>query len=192
MSEEYEVHGPHDHAVEHHESHGGDRGTSRIAVLTAVLACFGAISAYQSGADESLALLYKSDAAIRKTEAANQWAYYQAKGDKQNLAELGAALSPETSPQRKRFETDAARYRADKEPIRARAEALEKEVEKNNAASEERMHRHHRWSQATTVIQISIALAAITILTRRSWMQGLSIGVAAIGIVVAGLAFFGV
>ena len=77
-------------------------------------------------------------------------------------------------------------------PWHGHAEALEQEVVKSNAASEERLHRHHRWAQATTIIQISIALAAITILTRRKWMQRLSMAAAAIGVVLAGLAFFGV
>src|ERR1700757_1735221 len=172
MSEEYEVHGPHDHAVEHaaagHGGHGeGDPFPGRIAVMTAILASIGAIFAYQSGNSENLALYYKNEAAIRKTEAANQWAYYQAKGEKQNLAELGAALSDPSSEAHARFVADAQSYKSEKEPTRAHAEAIEKEVEKDNAASESLLHQHHRWAQATTLIQISIALAAITLLTRK-------------------------
>jgi Domain of unknown function (DUF4337) len=30
---------------------------------------------------------------------------------------------------------------------------------------------HHRWAQATTVLQISIALAAIALLTKRKWLE---------------------
>ena len=37
--------------------------------------------------------------------------------------------------------------------------------------SEASMHVHHRWAQAMTLIQIAIALAAITILTRNKWLQ---------------------
>ena len=36
--------------------------------------------------------------------------------------------------------------------------------------SGEQLHRHHRWAQATTVLQIAIALAAIALLTRRRWL----------------------
>jgi hypothetical protein len=46
MPEEYEVHGPHDHAVEHvgHDGHGGaDSFSGRIAVTTAILATIGAV-----------------------------------------------------------------------------------------------------------------------------------------------------
>ncbi|MFP3693634.1 DUF4337 family protein, partial [Burkholderia sp. SIMBA_048] len=73
MSDEYEVHGPHDHAIEHAGGHGGDNSASRLAVMTAVLASVGAIAAYQSGANENQALFFKNEAAILKTEAANQW-----------------------------------------------------------------------------------------------------------------------
>jgi hypothetical protein len=192
MSEEYEVHGPHDHAVEHAAGgHGGsDPFAGRMAVMTAILASIGAIFAYQSGTSENLALYYKNEAAIRKTEAANQWAYYQAKGEKENLAELGAALSANTTETQRRFTADAERYRLQKEPIRAKAESIEKDVALDDARSEALMHGHHRWAQATTAIQISIALTAITLLTRRRWLLYASMGLAAAGVVLGGMAFF--
>jgi hypothetical protein len=193
MSEEYEVHGPHDHAVEHagHGAHGDtDPFASRMAVMTAILASIGAIFAYQSGTSENLALYYKNEAAIRKTEAANQWAYYQAKGEKENLAELGAALSASNPEARSRFAADVDKYRQQKEPIRANAEALEKAVAQDDTHSEALMHGHHRWAQATTAIQISIALTAITLLTRRRWLLYASIGIAVTGVVLGALAFF--
>ena len=182
MSEEFEVHGPHDHAIEHAGSHGGDPSASRIAVMTAILASVGAIAAYQSGANENLALFYKNEAAIVKTDAANQWAYYQAKGEKQNLAELGAALSDPPSAAHAKFVSDVQRYKTEKEPIRQKAESLEEQVKKDNEVSESLQHQHHRWAQATTLVQISIALAAITLLTRKSWLQKLTIGAAVVSI----------
>lgn len=203
MSEEYEVHGPHDHAVEHaavgHGGHGHhgmeerDPFPGRMAVMTAILASIGAILAYQSGNSENLALYYKNEAAIRKTEAANQWAYYQAKGEKQNLAELGAALSaltPNSTEAQRRFAVDADRYRKQKEPIRAQAESIEKQVAQDDARAEELLHGHHRWAQATTLIQISIALTAMTLLTRSRWLLWTSLGVGAVGVVMGALAFF--
>ena len=50
------------------------------------------------------------------------------------------------------------------------------------------MHQHHRWAQATTALQISIALAAIALLTRRKWLQYGMYGVAALGVALGGLA----
>lgn len=182
MSDEYEVHGPHDHAVEHAGGHAAGPSASRIAVMTAILASVGAIASYQSGANENLALSYKNEAAIHKTEASDQWAYYQAKGQKQNLAELGAALSDPSSAAHAKFVTDEKRYAVDKEPIRAKAESLEAEAKKDNDTSETLQHQHHRWAQATTLIQISIALAAITLLTKKKWLQTVTGAVALVGL----------
>jgi hypothetical protein len=194
MSEEYEVHGPHDHAVEHagHAAHhDADPFASRMAVMTAILATIGALCAYQSGNAENLALFYKNEAAIRKTEASNQWNYYQAKGEKENLAELGAALSAPNSDAHTKFLADVEKYKQQKEPIRANAEAIEKEVVAADTRAEGLLHGHHRWAQATLLIHVAIALCAITLLTRKSWLRNLSYVVASAGVLTAGAAFFG-
>ena len=93
MSEdEFHVHGPHDHEVEH-AAHRAIRCPARIAVMTAIFATIGAFFGYMGGATQNDALLFKNDSAIRRTEASDQWNFYQAKSSKQNLAELGAVLA---------------------------------------------------------------------------------------------------
>ncbi len=168
----FHVHGPHDHAVEHHAhgAHGDDDGfASRIAVMTAVLSTVGALFSYQGGATQNDAMLFKNAAAIKKTEASNQWNYYQAKSNKQNLAELAVALND--GDKREKYQLEADRYKSEKGEIKDKAEKLEAEVLELDKKSDESMHLHHRWAQATTAVQISIAMAAITLLTRRRWLN---------------------
>src|SRR5438105_843204 len=177
MSEDaFHVHGPHDHELEH-AAHSRDPFSGRIAVMTAIFATIGALFGYMAGATQNDALLHKNDAAIRKTEASDQWNFYQAKSSKQNLSELAAALTTGESQARYRQETE--RYKLEKEDIRKQAEKLEAEGQRAQAASDASMHVHHRWAQAMTLIQISIALAAITLLTRSGWLNMVSIGTAA-------------
>ena len=167
----FHVHGPHDHAVEHaaHESHGDDEGFGgRLAVMTAVLATVGALFSYQGGATQNNAMIFKNNAAIKKTEASNQWNYYQAKSNKQNLAELAMALPGVDID---KYRKEVARYKDEKEVIRKDAEKLEADSKKWDDESEKQIHLHHRWAQAMTVIQVAIALAAITLITRKKWMQ---------------------
>lgn len=184
MSEEMHVHGPHDHALEHAAEHGAeDSFSGRIAVATAVLATVGALMSYQGGATQAEAMIQKNEAAIKKTEASNQWNFYQAKSQKQNTAELGAALSPDPGKVDK-FKAQSSRYDKEKEQIKAEADRLEKLSSKADAASEDAMHHHHRWAQATTVIQVAIALSAIALLTRRKWLQW---GVYAMGVASAAM-----
>jgi len=62
---------------------------------------------------------------------------------------------------------------------------------KNDAAikkSEAQMHQHHRWAQATTALQVAIALAAIALLTKKKWLEYGMYGVAAVGLGVGALA----
>ena len=49
------------------------------------------------------------------------------------------------------------------------------------------MHVHERWALATTLLQIGIALSAITLLTRKRWLLVGVYGSAALG-VAAGVA----
>ena len=83
---------------------------------------------------------------------------------------------------------EVERYKAEKEEIRKAAEKLEAEGRAANEKSDAAMHVHHRWAQAMTVIQIAISLAAITLLTRRRWLQFAAYGAGAGGIVLAVLA----
>jgi hypothetical protein len=182
----FHVHGPHDHAVEH-EAHSGDPFAGRIAVATAIFATIGALFGYMGGATQNDALLFKNEATIRKTEASDQWNFYQAKSSKQNLAELGATLT--TGEQQAKYVKEAERYAKEKAEIMAAAKALEEKSAAAEKSSDASMHIHHRWAQAMTLIQIAIALAAITILTRNRALNVAAHGVAiaAVGIGVLAL-----
>ena len=123
----FHVHGPHDHEVEHVSQHGGDSFTSRLAVLTAVLSTVGAIFGYMGGHSQNAALLYKNEASTQKTAASNQWNYYQAKSNKQNLAELSVTLT--TGETQAKFRQDVGRYQQEKDEIKRQAEKLDAAAE---------------------------------------------------------------
>lgn len=177
----FHVHGPHDHEVEHVAQHGGDSFTSRLAVLTAVLSTVGAIFGYMGGHSQNAALLYKNEAAIQKTSASNQWNYYQAKSNKQNLAELSVTLT--TGEAQQKFKDAVERYKKEKEDIKVEADKLEAAAKEADHHSEAEMHVHERWALATTLLQIAIALAAITLLTRKRWMLLGVYGATGLGVV---------
>jgi hypothetical protein len=183
----FHVHGPHDHAVEHAAQHGGDSFSNNIAVMTAILATVGALFGYLGGATQNEAALYKNNAAIAKTAAADAWNYYQAKSIKQNIAEMAASLP---GADQERFKAQAARYDADKTKNRAEAEKLDKQSDEWNEKSEHALHTHHQWALATTAEQIAISLAAITLLTRRRWLLSVTYVVAVIGFALGAFAWF--
>jgi Na+/glutamate symporter len=189
----FHVHGPHDHELEHaiqggHGGHGGDESgmTNQIAMFTAIIATVGAIFGYMAGATQANAGLYKNNAAIKKTEASNQWNYYQAKSSKQNLSELALELAPQ---QKKEFyESEIKRYKEEKTGIKRDAEKLEADARSWDEKSDAQMHEHHRWAQATTALQVSIALAAIALLTRKNWLKKTMYVMGLLGIGIGGAA----
>ena len=182
----FHVHGPHDHELEHAaQGHGGEH-TNSIAMFTAIIATVGAIFGYMGGATQANAGLYKNNAAIKKTEASNQWNYYQAKSSKQNLSELALELAP--ASKKEFYENEIKRYKSEKADIKKDAEKLEAEAKAWDERSDNEMHQHHRWAQATTALQVSIALAAIALLTRKDWLKKAMYVVGALGVGVGALA----
>lgn len=183
----FHVHGPHDHELEHAAAHNEPKSMAgQIAVATAVIATVGAIFSYMAGATQANAGLHKNEAAIRKTEAADQWNFYQAKSNKQNLAELAAELVPEA---RKPFFVDEAkRYKAEKAEIQKKAEVLEAEAKEWSKKSDEELHNHHRWAQATTALQVAIAMAAMALLTKSRGLYLGMYGISAVGIAIGAAA----
>lgn len=192
----FHVHGPHDHELEHaaqgghgeHDSHEKGGGMiAQIAVITAIIATVGAIFSYMGGATQANAGLYKNNAAIKKTEASNQWNFFQAKSTKQSLAEVSRDLTTVEGDKAK-YQAKIDRYEKEKNDIKAAAEKLESEATVWDKSSDEQMHQHHRWAQATTVLQVSIALAAIALLTRKKWLEYGMFALAGIGLVIGALA----
>jgi hypothetical protein len=169
MAEEYEVHGHHDDAVEH-AAHI-DPLARWVAMFTAVLAAIGALISYQNGTSESLGLEYKNEAILKKSEASDQWAYYQAKGIKEVIVERSVAAN---DAERVRQESEAKRYADEKKEIEKEARKLDAEAHEADAASAAAFRPHRRLAQALALVQAAIAVAALTVLTRQRWLLAAS------------------
>lgn len=188
----FHVHGPHDHEIEHatkggHHASAEGGMTNQIALFTAIIATVGAIFSYMGGATQANAGLYKNNAAIKKTEASNQWNYFQAKSTKQSLAEVSRDLTP-AEAEKAKYQAKIDRYEKEKNEIKVVAEKLEADAVGWDKQSDAQIHQHHRWAQATTVLQVAIALAAIALLTRKKWLEYAMFAAGGAGMVVGVLA----
>ena len=202
MPDEIEV--PLEHAQEHiekahEEAHGQGAGKEKekegwtrfIAVITAILAVVAAIGALRSGLLVNEALLAKNDEISLRTQATDQWSYYQAKSIKGVVYETTLTLLPPGSPEVARSRAEVARYEREQKDIEAKAETLERNADVKDAVSARDMDRHHIFAFSVSLCQIAIALSAIAALTRsrRIWVFGLAAGLAGVAALVGG--FFG-
>ena len=163
----------------------GDGFAGKVAVLIAVLATIGTLFGYLGSGMQNEASLYKSNAAIDKTSSANAWSHYQAKSNKQNLAELALAIP---GVDQARYRLEANRYRVEKEEIRKEAERWEASSNEWNARSDQALHRHRQWLLASVFQQIAISLAAVALLARRTWLLTATCAVATFGLTLGAFA----
>jgi hypothetical protein len=184
VEEDYEVPSPHEHAVEEAVEKEKDSLAQKIALMTAVLATVGALISYQSGSAQTEAMFLKNQSILKQAEASDQWAFYQAKSVKGHIAEAAAELA--TSPEVKaRFIAQKEKEEKEKVEVQGEAKKLQAESRKLGEESEAKLRPHERLALALTFIQIAVALAAITVLTRRTWLLWGSVASAAVGIIAA-------
>ena len=184
MSEDYEVRGVHDEVVDHHAERG-EPLSQRIALFSAVLATIGAVVSLLGGHTQNDALYYKNEAVLLKARASDAWSYYQAEEIKRHLVEEIAPLTHEAGAAAK--EADYVKRAA---ALRKQAEALDTRAKEANEESHNALRPHVKLSVAMTFVQVAIALASITALTRRRWLFVVAGGSAVIGVVLAIVAWF--
>lgn len=172
---------PLESAQEHIQHHAEELGSEKswvlgVALSSAIFAALAAVASLQAGH-------HVNEALISQLQASDQWALYQAKGIKAGILDskkdLIAALGQPTS---RDDAASIARYKSEQDKIKEEATKLEQE----RAA-----HLGHHVTLATsvTMFQVSIAVAAISVLTQRRlfWWVSLVFGSIGIAFVLAGL-----
>ncbi len=136
-----------------------------VALSTAFIAVLAAIAGLLGGH-------HVNEALIDQIKASDQWAFYQSKSIKSEIAastvKILAALPGKQDTMAADNKAAMARYEIEKEEIKAQAEEHQK-------TSEEHLSKHVTLSKAVTIFQIAIAISAIAILTRKKilWYAGM-------------------
>jgi hypothetical protein len=172
--------------IQHHEAE--ERGwLAYVSLSTAIIAIITALAGLYESQVTSATILAKNEAVLLQSKASDQWSYYQAKSVKGHIYKVNSELYPDKAPALKE---KIAKYEKDQETIKAEAQKIEKERDAKNEESEHSYHKHHILSFAITFLQISIAIASISALTRNKkfWMGSLGLGLTGFAILV--FAFF--
>ncbi len=178
--------------AEHAEHASGEN--RKIALLIAVLALFLAIS-------ETLGKGAQTEVISKNVEAANLWAFFQAKSIRRTVVQTAAeqgkltlgsgtddATKAAVQKQIDEWQKTAARYRSEPET----GEGTEQLAEKAKHAEHERDEataKYHHFELASAAFQIGIVLASATIITGMialAWVSGL-LTIAGIGMTILGV-----
>jgi len=165
----------HEH-IEHHAEGAKEKWVSMVALSTAILAALAAVCSL-------LAADHADEAMLSQIKSSDKWSYYQAKGIKSGLVktrmEILKAMGHEASPS---DELKLEQYENDQEKIKEEADAEQQEAVFH-------LRQHVPLARGVTMFQISIAVGAISVLTRKKTFWGISgiFGVAGLYFLVIGL-----
>ena len=147
-----------------HAAHSKEKWISQVALTSALVAVFAAIAALLAGH-------HSNEAMIEQIKASDKWSYYQAKGIKSSLLNAKMEILTEMG-------------KTAKEEDRKKADEYKKQQEDiSKEAGEKHLKNHEVYAKAVTLFQVTIAIAAISVLMRRRrfWMLSLVFGFAGIG-----------
>ena len=137
--------------AEEHREEKHKRWILYVAISTALMAVFAAIAGLMAGH-------HSNEALIEQIKASDNWAFYQAKGIKAQIKSI--ASHPDTVSIHKEM--------ADQKNIKKAAEHSEEE-------SAFHLEKHLLLAKAVTLLQIAIAISAISILTRKPLLWYISL-----------------
>jgi hypothetical protein len=154
----------HEH-IQHHAEHEKSPFVSMVALSTAIIAAIAAISALLAGH-------HANEAMILQIQSSDQWAFYQAKSIKAAVLSTKIALLEGQGKEASE---------KDKEKLNeygGEQEEIKKEAEAKGAESKEHLERHEMLASGVTLLQIAIAVGAISALTKRKpfWVVSLVFG----------------
>ncbi|HVV55048.1 MAG TPA: DUF4337 domain-containing protein [Mucilaginibacter sp.] len=162
---------PTEHLHEHiHEAahHNHDRWSMWVAISTAFMAAFAAVSSLMAGHQSNEAL-------ITQVKASDQWSYYNAKGIKAEVADAVLQLKAVKLDTSKTAAARKAKLKKDQANIQQQALAYEKE-------SEEHLNKDMILARGVTFFQIAISISAISLLSKKKSLWYISLGIFVVGI----------
>lgn len=133
-----------------------------IAICTAIMAVLAAMAGLLAGH-------HSNEALINQIKASDQWAFYQAKSIKAEIRQLQISVASAVSKSPEESKKEAAE-------IKLSAEKFEK-------LSEEELIKHGWLAKAVTFFQVAIAISAISILSKKTFLWIIGISIAMVGLV---------
>ena len=167
----------------HHESeHKIDPAGQRVGVLAALLAVMLAIVTIASHRTHTAGIMHKS-------EANDQWSYYQATRVKSHNLELGKSLVALVGAKGEVADKFLADNAAQTKKYEQRGEEIQEKAKEADAAAEEDEHKALRFDVGEGLLEIALVLSSLYFISHKKMFPvlGCIAGVAGVAIAVSGL-----
>jgi hypothetical protein len=165
--------------VEIHAGHapGGDGFGQSVGILVGVIGILLAVVTILGHREHTAAV-------VHRTEANDQWAYYQAKKIRQHTAETAGSLLGALSSDPQRAAPVAGRLQQDAERYARDADGIEKMAQDRDAESVHAEARALRFDLGEGFLELGLVLSSLYFLSRKRLFVGLGVASAAVGTVI--------
>ena len=176
--------------IQHHATHGGggEEGAGKkwvlgVALSSAIFAALAAVASLQAGHHANEAIVAQIESSKQTIRASDTWTQYQAKSIKGAIAESRISLlkSLDKTPPAE-DQALVEHYKADQKTTFDRATEFQHEADVLQKEGEHHLESHIPLARAVTMFQVSIAVAAISVLTQRRIFWWVSLIFGAIGL----------
>jgi len=156
-----------------------DAWTKYVSLSMIFLAVLAAVATQKGAGYSSATMKQLNEATFNQAQASDQWAYYQAKGIKQSIAEqerdrLKAAGAAETKPLGEMV-ARIDRYEREKGEITSVAKGFEAKRDTARVAATHAADAAREMGLAISIFQISIALGGITLVVKKRYLWSVSL-----------------
>ena len=175
-----EFHEHREHAEHAAEAH--DPLITRVSITIAALAVVTSIVGSVESLETAGAILESNKATLIQAQASDQWAYYQAKGIKKRVDEMASQMGGANA---EKLAEKAKSEGEEQKEISDKAKELEKQRDEARAEAEKHEGRHPKLTLAAALLQISIAVSTVAIITRRKWPWYAALSAGGVGAILA-------
>jgi len=160
------------------EGGGSDPLGQKVGVLAAVLAVCLAVVSIASHRAHTMAV-------VEKTEANDQWSFYQSKRIKFHSLELGTDLMTLLGRDKPGAEQILARYDAERKRYEKEGKELEEEAKKKEQETRHTEDQALRYDLGEGMLEIGVVMASLYFIARKKLFPVISLLFGIVGIVVA-------
>jgi hypothetical protein len=172
-----EAHGEHVHVAE------GDKFGATVGVVVAIIGIFLAGVTIESHRAHTAAI-------VHKTEANDQWAYFQAKKIRGHISDVGLTLVNALSSDPAKVASVTEKLQADAKHYNEDSETAKKGAEEKEHETELAEHQALRFDLGEGLLELGLVLSSLYFLSKRKLFPTLGFSAALLGLLIGASGFF--
>ena len=167
----------------HHHGAPADPFSHTVGILVGVIGVLLSIVTILSHREHTAAV-------VHKTEANDQWAYYQAKKIRQHTAEVGAGLITALTTDSRKSDDIAGKFSADAARYAAQADEIQHDAQQRDEESHHAEARAARFDLGEGFLELGLVMTSLFFLANRRFFVALGAIAAVAGSVIGVVGFF--